>query len=99
MAASWAEVLDLYGRALLDVERGFDDGTVTGFSFELPSELGPLPPELADVAAGVVALSARVEERTREAMHETAHEQAAVTRARRTALRGRPQAKYVDVSS
>jgi len=99
MAASWAEVLDLYGRALLDVERGFDDGIVAGFSFEIPSELGPLPAELAGVAASVAALSARVEERTRQAMHETAHEQAAVTRARRQAMRDRPRAKYVDVSS
>ncbi|MGH8890400.1 MAG: hypothetical protein ACRDV3_11690 [Acidothermaceae bacterium] len=101
MATSWSEVLDLYGRALLDFDAalGTGDPAHASFEFKLPSDLGPLPPELADVAANVAALSADVERHVREAMDETAHEQAAVTRARSLAARERRQAKFIDVNS
>lgn len=100
MAADWAEVLDLYGRALLDFDAALDSGDAAhaGFDFKLPDDLGALPPELADVAANVAALSADVERHVREAMDETAHEQAAVTRARSLASRERRRARFVDVN-
>jgi hypothetical protein len=99
MAASWAEVLDLYGRALVDLDRGLDAGehATTGFTFELPPDLGPLPPELAATASEVAEMSERIESRVREAMAATAREQAAVTRARTRPVRERPPAKFVDV--
>jgi hypothetical protein len=100
MAASWAEVLDLYGRALTDFDEKLDAGeTATAkFSFEMPADLGPLPPELAETAKAVAQTSARMEGRVREVMTQTAHEQAAVTRARAQAVRERPRAKFVDVN-
>jgi len=100
MAATWSEVLDLYGRALLDFSAKLDEGDAAGatFAFQLPDDLGPLPPELEDVAANVARLSAQVEQHVRDAIDETVHEQAAVTRARRQAVRERPAAKYVDVN-
>ena len=97
MAMTWAEVLDLYGRALLDFEHELDGGTVGNFRFALPRDLGPLPPELAGTAAAVAERSARLEGRVREAMVETAREQVAVTRARRQAAREKPRPKFIDV--
>lgn len=97
MAMSWSEVLDLYGRALLDFEHELDNGSVGQFSFKLPRDLGPLPPGLAGVAVDVAERSARLESRVREAMVETAREQVAVTRARRQAARDKPRPRFVDV--
>jgi len=101
MAANWSDVLDLYGRALLDFDAalGTGDASHASFDFKLPDDLGPLPPELAEVAASIAALSADVERHVREAMDETAHEQAAVTRARSLAARERRPAKFIDVNS
>lgn len=100
MAATWAEVLDLYGRALLDFDAALDSGTAATatFDFKLPDDLGPLPPEVAEVAANVAALSADVERHVRDAMDETAHERASVTRAKSLAVRERPPAQFVDVN-
>ena len=99
MSGSWAEVLDLYGRALLDFEQGMAAGGAAGpaFDFTLPADLGPLPPELAGVASAVAELAARVEAGVRDAMAETAREQAAVSRARARMSKERPRAKFVDV--
>lgn len=101
MAASWSDVLDLYGRALDDFERQLDDGDNAGarFEFEMPRDLGPLPPELADQARVVQEKSARVENRVRDAMAETAHEQGAVTRARAHAIASRTTPRFVDVEA
>lgn len=103
MAASWDDVLDLYGRALDDFERQLDDGDAAKahFDFAMPTGLGALPPELADRARVVQEKSARVEERVRDTMTHTAHEQSAVTRARAqaqaTLARKRPA--FVDVEA
>jgi hypothetical protein len=99
MAISWSEVLDLYGRALLDFEYELDNGSVGEFTFTLPANLGPLPPELAPVAVDVAERSSRIEGRVREAMAQTAREQVAVTRARRRAARGRPRPRFIDIES
>lgn len=101
MAASWSEVLDLYGRALLDVEHSLEQGAAATaqFTFTLPADLGPLPPELADVASNIAQMSARVEGHLRDAMHAIAAEQARLTKARRQTNRTRPPAKFVDVNT
>jgi hypothetical protein len=100
MAASWSEVLDLYGRALLDFDHEIEAGqaSMAVFDFKLPDDPGPLPPELAEVAANIFDLSARVERRTRALMDEISREQATVTRARAQAQRTRPLAKFIDVN-
>ena|SRR5690242_17839282 len=100
MAASWAEVLDLYGQALAEFDEKLGAGEVSTaeFSFQLPADLGPLPPELAETASAVAHKSAQVEERVRDAMTHTAREQGSVTRARAQAVRERPQAKFIDVN-
>jgi len=94
-------VLALYDRALGDFERQLDDGAVPDarFDFELPHDLGPLPPELAGLARVVQEKSARVEERVRDAMERTAHEQSAVTRARAQATLARKRPAFVDVEA
>ncbi len=101
MAASWSDVLDLYDRALDNFERQLGDGdtAIARFEFELPPGLGPLPPELAEQARVVQAKSARVEERVRDVMTHTAHEQAAVTRARTQATLARRRPAFVDVEA
>jgi len=101
VAASWSDVLDLYGRALDDFERQLDEGHAPSakFDFAMPPGLGPLPPELADVARVVQEKSARVEERVRDAMSQTAHEQSAVTRARAHATLARKRPAFVDVEA
>jgi len=101
MAASWSDVLDLYGRALDDFERQLDDGDAANaaFEFEMPLGLGPLPPELASLARVVQEKSARVEERVRGAMTRTAHEQSAVTRARAQATLARKRPAFIDVGA
>lgn len=100
MAATWSEVLDLYGRALLDFDADVENGNAASarFGFEIPADLGPLPAELEAVAASLAGLSAQVERRVQDAIDDTARQQAAVTRARRQAVQGRPAAKYVDVN-
>jgi hypothetical protein len=101
MAASWPDVLDLYGRALDDFERQLDDGADANarFEFAMPAGLGPLPRELADQARVVQEKSARVEERVRDAMAQTAQEQAAVTRARAQATAARKRPAFIDVEA
>jgi hypothetical protein len=100
MAATWSEVLDLYGRALLDVEHSLERGhaATVEFGFVLPPDLGALPPELAEVAASIAEMSSRVEGHIREAMHAVAAEQARLNRARRQTPRERPTPKFVDVN-
>lgn len=100
MAASWSQVLDLYGRALLEVEHSLERGDAASFEFGfvLPADLGPLPPELAEVASNVAELSARVEGHIRAAMQAVATEQVRLNRARRQSPRRRPLPKFVDVS-
>ena len=99
MAASWADVLDLYDRALDNYQRQLDEGDTpkARFDFELPPDLGPVPPELAEQARVVQEKSARVEERVRDAMTQTAREQTAVTRARAQATMARKRPAFVDV--
>lgn len=101
MTASWSDVFDLYERALNDFERQLDAGSasVARFDFEMPPDLGPLPQELADVAHVVRERSARVEERVRDAMTQTAHERSAVTRARAQATPTRRPPVFIDVEA
>jgi hypothetical protein len=65
----------------------------------MPSDLGPLPPELEDVAHVVQERSARVEERVRDAMTQTSHERSAVTRARAQATLTRRRPVFIDVEA
>jgi hypothetical protein len=101
VAASWDDVLDLYGRALDDYQRQLEEGEPTDarFEFDLPPDLGPLPPELAEQARVVQEKSARVEDRVRDALAQTAHDQAAVTRARAQATTARKRPAFVDVEA
>lgn len=100
MAATWSDVLDLYGRALLDFDADIDDGNAATatFGFQIPADLGPLPAELEPVAANLADLAARVERRVKDTIDDTGRQQAAVTRARRQAVQSRPVAKYIDVN-
>lgn len=101
MSASWSDVLDLYDRALGDFQRQLEEGDTANarFDFALPPDLGPVPPELAEQALVVQEKSARVEERVRDAMTQTAREQAAVTRARAQATTARKRPAFVDVEA
>ena len=101
MAASWSDVLDLYDSALDDFQRRLDDreSASARFEFVMPPDLGPFPPELAEQARVVQAKSALVEERVRDAMTQTSHEQAAVTRARAQATTARKRPAFVDVEA
>lgn len=101
MAASWSDVLDLYDRALDDFQRQLDEGDSANarFEFVMPPDLGPVPSELAEQARVVQAKSARVEERVRDAMTQTAHEQGAVTRARAQATTARKRPAFVDIEA
>ncbi len=98
MAITWAEVLDLYGRALVEFDDALDESTSAhdDFEFELPDGLGPIPPELEPAATAVAEKSARIEQRVRDAMAVTAQQQAAVTRARASTTRRRRQANLTD---
>jgi hypothetical protein len=99
MAATWSEVLDLYGRALLDFDADIDGNAATAtFGFQIPADLGALPPELEPIAANLADLAAQVERRVQDALDDTGRQQAAVTRARRQAVQSRPAAKYIDVN-
>jgi hypothetical protein len=101
VSTTWVEVLDNYGRALLDFERAIEAGeaATAQFDFALPTGLGPLPPTLRQTATEVAQLSARVENQVRSLMEETTQAMGAVTRAKSRMTRERPRARFVDVET
>ena len=100
MATSWATVLDLYDRALVDFGGALDaDASTASFGFALPDDLGLLPPELHARARQIAEHSAQVERRLRAALAGLAREQARLTRARRHRSTERPRPRFVDIAS
>jgi cell pole-organizing protein PopZ len=108
MTPTWVGALDDFGRALLSFEEqlDLDPADSRTFAFQLPVDLGPLPPELLGVAARLVERSASVEDHVASLLANVAreqagvaNEQAAVARARNHTAPERPPARFVDVQS
>jgi hypothetical protein len=108
MTPTWVGALDDFGRALLSFEEQLDVDPADSrtFAFQLPVDLGPLPPELLGVATRLVERSASVEEHVGNLLANVAREQAgvareqvAVARARNHAAPERPEPHFVDVQS
>ncbi|MBX6371429.1 MAG: hypothetical protein IRZ02_04145 [Acidothermus sp.] len=108
----WQAALEAFGYALLDVENRFeqDPSNVGSFDFSFPDDLGPLPPDLAEIAERLQLRAVELQQRLRAAENAVRERRAAVRaeseslraereallRARRARGAERPMPRYID---